>query len=967
MADERTPIPSPLPAPRPARIEALPGWLLAAWAATGILLVVLAALAIRREEREERTHWNSHLSRLADDRLAVAERALHEWRHEAHLVGRLDSVRALVSTRGASAEESALAHRELVEAAGLEPGTVVGVTDRSGRVLSVSDDGASAGPGLVWPARTAIEERHPLVIRSAAEGSDALTLTIAEPLLEESGAAAGTVVLVVDARQALGDLFARANAVARERLFVVVPEAGRILVVAPEWWGESGASFRLPASDRTTFASAALAAPRGAGEFSDGRGHRVLAATRRIPEIGWAIVVEVDRDEALADLGRRDLWIIGAAASLLAAALGLGFAWNRTGRARHYRQIAERDARYRVLLEQTQEAVAVSVDGLVVYANPACVEMFGYKKPLLGVPVTIFFAPGSREQVEEIVQHRIAGRPAPELYEALGLRGDGTTFSIELRVTPVEFEGRSASQAILRDITGRKRMEAEIRESEERYRLLFERNLAGVYRSTPDGRLLECNRAFAKMMGFATPAEAMGQPGTAYHTDHKAREEFLERLRREGSLVNDENQVRRKDGSLIWIVENVSLISDEDGEEILLGTVFDMTERRRLEEQLLQSQKMEAVGRLAGGIAHDFNNLLTAVSGYSELLLTQLAEGDPRRESAEEIRQAGSRAAALTRQLLAFSRRQVLEPRVLDLNAVIAGMERMLRRVIGEDVELTTALEPELWRAKADPGQIEQVILNLVVNARDAMPRGGRLTVETANVELDEEFAGLYATVQPGPHVMLAVSDTGVGMDAELQARLFEPFFTTKERGKGTGLGLSTTYGIVKQSGGSIWVYSEPGHGTTFKIYLPRCEEPLEDLVAPVPPKAPASGTESVLLVEDEPEVRRLVEKLLGLRGYRVLSAASPAEAIAMARRHEAPIELLLTDVIMPGMNGRELARILAETRPRMRVLYMSGYTDAAISQQGILAPGTAFLSKPFTPDVLARKVREVLDGPAAT
>ena len=478
----------------------------------------------------------------------MAERALHEWRHEAHLVGRLEGVRALVSARGASAGESALAHQELVEAAGLEPGTVLGVTDRSGRVLSISDDGGSAATELVSPARMSIEKRHPLVVRTGAEGSDALTLAIAEPVLEESGAAAGTVVLVVDARQALGDLFARANATAHERLFVIVPEAGQILVVAPEWWGEPGASFRLPASDRTTFASAALAGPRGAGEFSDGRGHRVLAATRRIPEIGWAIVVEVDRGEALAELGRRNLWIIGAAASLLAAALGFGFAWSRTARARHYRQIAERDARYRVLLEQTQEAVAVAVDGLVVYANPACVEMFGYKKPLIGVPVTIFFAPGSREQVEEIVHHRIAGRPAPELYEALGLRGDGSTFAIELRVTPVEFEGKTASQAILRDITGRKRMEAEIRESEERYRLLFERNLAGVYRSTPEGRLLECNSAYAKMMGFASPAEAMGQPGAAYHTDHKARELFLERLRREGSLVNDENQVRRKGG-----------------------------------------------------------------------------------------------------------------------------------------------------------------------------------------------------------------------------------------------------------------------------------------------------------------------------------------------------------------------------------------------------------------------------------
>jgi nitrogen-specific signal transduction histidine kinase/ActR/RegA family two-component response regulator len=412
----------------------------------------------------------------------------------------------------------------------------------------------------------------------------------------------------------------------------------------------------------------------------------------------------------------------------------------------------------------------------------------------------------------------------------------------------------------------------------------------------------------------------------------------------------------------------VSLIrsdDDEEDEETLLGTVFDVTERRQLEEQLLQSQKMEAVGRLAGGIAHDFNNLLTAVSGYTELLLSELPEGDPRRESAEEIRQAGDRAASLTRQLLAFSRRQVLEPRVLDLNAAIADMEKLLRRVIGEDIELTSSLDPELWRTRADPGQIEQAILNLVVNARDAMPRGGRLTLETANVELDEKFTRGLTTVHPGPHVMLAVSDTGLGMSPELQARLFEPFFTTKERGKGTGLGLSTTYGIVKQSGGSIWVYSEPGQGTTFKIYLPRCEEPLDAAPeAPPVPAIPLTGSETVLLVEDEPEVRRLVEKLLRKQGYTVIAAAGPGEAIPLAGSLPR-IDILLTDVIMPGMNGRELARSLAGRRPGMRVLYMSGYTDTAIAQQGILEPGTAFLSKPFTPDALARKMREVLDAPA--
>ncbi|MET0619316.1 MAG: PAS domain S-box protein, partial [Thermoanaerobaculia bacterium] len=564
------------------------------------------------------------------------------------------------------------------------------------------------------------------------------------------------------------------------------------------------------------------------------------------------------------------------------------------------------------------------------------------------------------------VEPRGAGRAGPGLYEALGLRPDGSTFDVEVRVAPIEFDGKAGSQAVLRDITGRKRMEAGLKESEERYRLLFERNLAGVYRSAADGRLLECNRAFARLLGYASPAEAMAHPDWWLHERPGEHDEFWERLRREGSIANHEGQARRKDGTPIWVIQNVSLLADEDGEEMILGTVFDVTERRRLEEQLLQSQKMEAVGRLAGGIAHDFNNLLTAIAGYSDLLLADLPGNDSRRESAVEIREAGRRAAGLTQQLLAFSRRQVLEPRVLDLNAVIAGMEKMLRRVIGEDIELTTALDTDLWRTMADPGQIEQAIVNLAVNARDAMPRGGRLTLETANVTLDEKFASAYATVQPGPHVMLAVSDTGVGMDAALQSRLFEPFFTTKERGKGTGLGLSTTYGIVKQSGGSIWVYSEPGVGTAFKIYLPRCEEPLTKReTPPVPLAAVRTGSETVLLVEDEAEVRRLVERLLRMQGYAVIAAASPAEAITAARA-AGKIDLLVTDVIMPGMNGREMARLLAAERPRMRVLYMSGYTDAAIAQQGILPPGTAFLSKPFTPDVLARKVREVLDAPAA-
>jgi len=392
--------------------------------------------------------------------------------------------------------------------------------------------------------------------------------------------------------------------------------------------------------------------------------------------------------------------------------------------------------------------------------------------------------------------------------------------------------------------------------------------------------------------------------------------------------------------------------------------VTDITEIKRLEEQFRQAQKMEAIGRLTGGIAHDFNNMLTAIIGYSDFLLMNLKEKDPSRQIIKEIKKAGKRAASLTQKLLAFSRKQVLQPEIIDLNDVVRDMEKMIRRLIGEDIELVTVLVEDLDRIKADRSQIEQVIMNLVVNARDAMPSGGRLTVETGNVEFDTDYTNrhLDTKIIPGSYVMLAISDTGIGMDEKTRSHIFEPFFTTKGKGEGTGLGLSTVYGIVKQSGGYIWVYSEPGMGTTFKIYFPKIEEKAAERRKTEKEEVISEGTENILLVEDEDMVRGMVRESLVKFGYNVLDARNPEEAIQIADRNDGTLDLLITDVIMPGMNGKSLAEYLVKKHPKMKVLYMSGYTDQTIVSQGILEEDISFIQKPFSPVDIAKKVREVLD-----
>ena len=512
---------------------------------------------------------------------------------------------------------------------------------------------------------------------------------------------------------------------------------------------------------------------------------------------------------------------------------------------------------------------------------------------------------------------------------------------------------------ISRDITERKRAEEQLQRSEAEFRSLIEHSPLGIYRSTLDGRFLTVNPALVRMLGYGWPEELLRLDiGRDVYVDPEDRQRLIET-----SPPHVEVVWKRRDGAHIVVQLSSRAIPNPAGEgECYEGLVQDVTEQRSLETQFRQAQRLEAVGRLAGGVAHDFNNILTAITGYSDLALEDLAPEDPHRSEVEEIKAAALRATALTRQLLAFSRKQVFQTRVLDLNRVIRTLDKMLRRLIGEDVKLELSLTTPLGAIRADPGQIEQVVLNLAVNSRDAMPSGGRLTVETASVAFDEAYARDHAGTLPGRYVMLAVSDTGIGMDEETRSHIFEPFFTTKEQGKGTGLGLATVYGIVRQSGGHVWVYSEPGRGATFKIYLPQVDELPEEDSDQAQAEPVAGGAETVLLAEDDPSVRAVVSDVLTQKGYRVLRAPEGQSALEMAHAHPAEIHLLVTDLVMPGMTGRELADVLTAERPGLRVLYMSGYTDDAVVRHRVLEAGMPYLQKPFAPRALASKVREVLD-----
>jgi PAS domain S-box-containing protein len=647
-------------------------------------------------------------------------------------------------------------------------------------------------------------------------------------------------------------------------------------------------------------------------------------------------------------------------------------------------EVRKSEARFRSIVESNMLGILFGDDsGNITGANDALLDMLGYTRDDLAAGRILWreMTPPEYRKRDEKALEELAASGVCETFEKEFIRKDGSRLPILLGLARLEGDGQRAVGFVL-NITERKQAET------ERAGLVSELE-------SERARLVNIFTHAPAIIAVVHGPEHIFELANDRYYDHVGRRGFIGRsvrdalpeLEQQGFLElldkvyttgvafsANEMPIEFANGvdaprELHYVNFIYQPLTDVNGTVSgILCHGVDVTEqvlsRRRLEEtenQLRQSQKLESVGMLAGGIAHDFNNLLTVITGYSELMLRRLDKADPFARNVEEIKKAAERAGTLTRQLLAFSRKQVLQPKVLDLNTVIVNIEKMLGRLIGEDMELLTSPGAGLGKVKADPGQIEQVILNLVVNARDAMPQGGKITIETANIYLDEAYAHRHIAVQPGWYAMLAVTDTGCGMDAETQKNIFEPFFTTKEQGKGTGLGLSTVYGIVKQSGGNLWVYSETGVGTTFKIYLPLVDEPVTAPdVAATRPKS-LLGTETILLAEDEEMVRNLACESLKMNGYTVLEAANAGEALVICQQHVGPIHLLLTDVVMPRMSGRELAEQLVKLRPEMSVLYMSGYPDQSIVHHGILDEDLAFIGKPFTPDTLVRKVVEVL------
>jgi len=624
--------------------------------------------------------------------------------------------------------------------------------------------------------------------------------------------------------------------------------------------------------------------------------------------------------------------------------------------------LRESEQRYRELLELAPVGIAVYAEGKIVFINPAGARLLGAdsEELIAGKPITEFIPPDRLKTAQSRIRRMMAGEHGLYPVEDIYLKLDGTPINVEVMATPLAYKGEPAVQVIITDINKRKRAEAEL----ERLMAAIEQVGDIVFITDPEGTIQYVNPAFETVTGYPRE-EAIGRNPRMLKSGEQD-QAFYQGLWQtissgkswHGTLVN-----KRKDGKLYAEEATISPVSDPGGRIVSYVAVKrDISAQRLMQEQLRQAQKMETVGRLAGGVAHDFNNMLQVIISYVELSLEKVEAGQPLHKYLLEILRAAHRSAEITGQLLAFARKQTVSPKVLDLNEAVAGTQKMIQRLIGEDIDFAWMPGHDLWKVKIDPAQLDQILANLSVNARDAIGGVGKLTIKTEKVGFDQAYCAIHAGFQPGEYLLLAVSDNGCGMDRETQSHLFEPFFTTKGLGKGTGLGLATIYGIVTQNNGFINVYSKPGHGTTFKVYLPRAVgvTATERVEAKA---APRRGTETVLVVEDEAAILELARESLEHLGYTVLVARSPEEAILRSGEHAGPIQLMITDVVMPQMNGRQLAERLYAERPGLKCLYMSGYTADVIAHRGVLDEGVRFIAKPFSLTVLAEKVREVLDG----
>ncbi len=1210
-----------------------------------LVLGAVIGLHFRADYSETITYWQGRQSGIADVRARIISNWLSERRADGEVLAAFPAVQELLSPpppRPSPPASRAPSTKQLTSiferfAAAYNYADIL-LLNGDGQILARSPESAEIDSQAREIALQAVRTRKARVDFLGNSPSNG-TINFSIPVLpagkaggaaSPSPSAPGVMVLEIPPEKTLFPLLTSVSVpTATGETVLVIRKGNDILFCGPLRYTPHGVHYlRRSLNTPRLAAAAALSQEESFGDYLDYRGVRVLAATRRIPEADWGLICKIDRDEALGDFNTR-AWLEGLAALLVVMAAGILLRGHR--RTSALRSLEHKVARQQEVLK-LQAAVAdsekrlreliQSLDAIVWEADARALRFTFVSQAaekILGLTHEQWLAspdfllerihPEDRERISAHFQLAATTEKEQTLTYRM-LAADGRVVWVRNRFRGIRETDGSIRElrGLMLDITARKRAEEGLRRSEQRYRLLFERNLAGVFRCSLGGHFLDVNEACARILGYASREELLAQSAWDMYCDAADRRAYIARLQREKNVANVELHLRRKDGNPIWVLENASLIDPGgDQDPFLEGTFTDITERKRaeealreseqrfrvalapvnmavfnqdrdlrytwlsrpqlgytseqvvgrtdldvlppgaaeravkvkreaiarrarvreeitltvegqprvydliveplfdpsgeivgitgaslditegkqaeaenarlrtaieqsaetvvitdvhgtiqyvnpaferitgysraealgkkpsvlksgqhptsfyehlwktilggevwhgevvnrrkdgrlyteemniapvrnphgaithfiatkqdvtarkeLEEQFRQAQKMEAVGRLAGGVAHDFNNLLTIITGYSQMLLAGLEASSPLRAQVTEIQKAGERAAGLTQQLLAFSRRQVLNPQVLDLNQVIRDTSKMLRRLIGEDVECHTVLHPELWKVKVDAGQVGQILMNLGVNARDAMPEGGTLTIETSNVHLTEVYASTHAEITPGRYVVMAVSDSGMGMDHETQAHIFEPFFTTKAQGKGTGLGLATVYGIVKQSGGYIWIYSEPGKGATFKIYLPAVEAEVEPAGASAERRKSYRGTETILLVEDETAVRKLVAEVLVAQGYNVLTASNPDEAAQISAGYAKTIHLLLTDLVMPRWNGRQLAEHLAFSRPGMKVLFMSGYTDDAIVQHGILSPGTAFIQKPFTPQTLTRKVRGVLDS----